>query len=52
MLLNVVSFYNQCNIFADIFLNEVIDKYMHCVMQYLKKNAHICIYFRADLNVV
>ena len=33
-----------------MFKNEVIDKYKHCIMQNLKKNAQVCIYSLADLN--
>ena len=31
--------------------NEVIDRYMHCIMQNLKKNAQVCLYSIADLNI-
>ena len=31
--------------------NEVIDRYMPCIMQNLKKNAQVCIYSLADLNI-
>ena len=34
-----------------MFENEVMDRYMHCIMQNLKKNAQVCIYSLADLNI-
>ena len=33
-----------------MFKNEVIDIYMHCIMQDLKKDAQVSIYSLADLN--
>ena len=41
ILLNVVSFYNLCNILCrEMFKNEVIDRYMPCIMQNLNQEAH------------
>ena len=35
-----------------MFINEVIDSYMHCIMQkFYLKNAQICKYSLADLNI-
>ena len=34
-----------------MFKNEVIDIYMHCNMQNLKKNAQVIMYSPADLNI-
>ena len=31
--------------------NEVIDRYMHCIMQELKKDAQVSIYSLADINI-
>ena len=33
-----------------MFANEVIDRYMHCIMQNLKKIAQVRIYSIADRN--
>ena len=34
------SYYNLCNTFCRyMFKTEVIDRYMHCILQNLKKNA-------------
>ena len=34
-----------------MFKTEVIDRYMHCIMQNLKKNAQVSIYSLEDLNI-
>ena len=34
-----------------MFMNKVINRYMFCIMQNFKINAHVCIYSLADLNV-
>ena len=34
-----------------MFKNEVIDRYMHCIMQNLNKNAQACIYSLSYLNI-
>ena len=34
-----------------MFKNEVIDWYMDCILQNFKKNAQVCIYSLADLNI-
>ena len=34
-----------------MFKNEVIERYMHCIMHNFFLNAHICIYSLADLNI-
>ena len=40
ILLNVVPFYNLCSIFCRyMFKNEVIGRYMHCIMQNLFKKC-------------
>ena len=33
-----------------MFKNELIDRYIHCIMQNLK-NAQVCLYSLADLNI-
>ena len=34
-----------------MFKNEVIERYMHCIMHNFFLNAQICIYSLADLNI-
>ena len=34
-----------------MFINEVIDRYMGCIMQIFFKNAQVTIYSLADINV-
>ena len=34
-----------------MFKNEVIDRYMHCIITIFLKNAQVSIYFLADLNI-
>ena len=34
-----------------MFKNEVIDRYIHYIIQNLKKNAQVSIYPLADLNI-
>ena len=34
-----------------MFQNEVIDRYMHCMMQNVKKYAQVCIYSLEYLNI-
>ena len=34
-----------------MFKNEVIGRYMHCIMHNLNKNAQVSIYSLADLNI-
>ena len=34
-----------------MFKNEVIDRYMHCIITIFFKNAQVSIYFLADLNI-
>ena len=50
-VLNVVSFYNLCNIFADECLNMKLLIYMPCIVQNLKKNAQVSINSLANLNI-
>ena len=34
-----------------MFENEVIDRYVHCILQNLKKNAQVSMYSLVDLNI-
>ena len=47
MLLNLVSFYNFCR---EILKNEVIEIYT-VLRRLKKKNAQVCMYSLADLNI-
>ena len=51
-LLNLLYVYSLYNIFCGwVFKNEVINIYMHTIMQNFKINAQVCIYSLADLNI-
>ena len=52
VLLKLVSFFNQFNnLCIWIFKNEVIDGYMHFIMQNLNKNAQVCKYSPPDQKI-